>query len=106
MIPVDTHHGDDINARAILLWGFVSVVVTILCIFSLHALYNWYADQQTVEKLYQAEYKAAANELHKQQGQLQQAVRWLDDQGNVVGVPIERAMELTLEEFRRPAQSD
>lgn len=100
--PVDTQYGDDINVRAIVVWGLVSVVITFITIAALHWGYNAMAAEQRVEKTYEGEYgkyASADSMLDQQNAQLQQPVRYLDQQGQTVGVPINRAMEMTLKEF-------
>lgn len=100
-VPVDTLHGDDLNVGAIALWGFVSIVVTAASILALHALYNSYADQEAVAKSYNAEYERAESELLDQDGALQQSVRWLDNDQTTVGVPIDRAMTIVVQEYQK-----
>lgn len=101
MIPVDTKHGDDVDIRAIVVWGLVSVIITVVAIFGLHAMYNMFAAEQRVQKSYNASYTAAASALNQQEGALEQPLRWLDQEGNTVGVPIDKAMALTIENYRR-----
>jgi len=99
--PVDTMHGDDLNAGAIALWGFVSILITAISILALHALYNAYADQEAVTKSYNAEYERADSELLDQDGALQESVRWLDNDQTIVGVPIDRAMTIVVQEYEK-----
>jgi hypothetical protein len=101
LTPVDTHHGDDVDVQAIVIWGLVSVFITLITIFALHAMYNMSADEQRVEKSYNAPYTAAASALDRQASALEQPLKWLDQSGDKVGVPIGVAMKLTLEHFQQ-----
>lgn len=101
VIPADTMHGDDVDIRAIVVWGLVSVFITVISISSLYALYNMFADEQRVEKSYNAKFTSAASALDQQAAALEQPIRWLDQSGDTVGVPIEVAMELTLKDYKQ-----
>jgi hypothetical protein len=98
---IDLHHSDDLNVGAIVMWGLISVVVTVVSILGLHALYNWYEDQQLMQKSYQAVDASAMNEVTKQKGSLEKAASWVDKEKGIVGLPINRAIELTLEEYKQ-----
>ncbi|MGI9456191.1 MAG: hypothetical protein ACR2NU_06480 [Aeoliella sp.] len=98
---IDLHHADDLNIGSIVMWGLVSVVVTVVSVLGLHALYNWYEDQQLMEKSYQAVDTNADNELNRQEGSLEKAVAWVDKEKGIVGLPINRAIELTLDEYKQ-----
>lgn len=98
-IPVDTQHGDDVDVRSIVVWGLVSVFITVISIFGLHAMYTTFASEQMVEKTYDAEYKSADRDIRVQKEELDKPVRWLNQEGTVVGVPISRAMEITVQEY-------
>lgn len=100
-VPADIHHLDDINVRAIVMWGVVSIAVTVISILGLHAMYNWFAATQLEVKSYQAKYESAANEIDKQQGKLVAAPTWVNKEAGIVSVPIDRAIEITVNEYQR-----
>ena len=97
--PVDIHHVDDIDIRAIVVWGLVSVFITVITIAALGALYKEFAAEQRVEKTYNAKYTEAASALDLQAAELEQPIRYLDQQGSTVGVPIGIAEALTIKEY-------
>lgn len=99
-LSIDTEHGDDVNVLVIAVWGFVSVVITLISILALYALYNWYVDIQRVDKSYRSVYVNAINQVDRQRASLVAPTRWVDKDAGLVGVPIERAMQLTLDEYK------
>lgn len=99
LVPVDTKYGDDVNVRAIVVWGLVSVVITFLSIALLHWGYNAMAAEQRVEKTYDSKYAVADSELDQQNAELEEPIRYMDQQGQTIGVPIGKAMDIVLQEF-------
>ena len=97
---------DDIDFVSLIAWGLVSAIVTMVIIFGLYGLYNSYAAQQRVEKSYNAEgtylgrYQEASATKKDQLNLLLEPVHWVDQEGKVAAVPLERAKELTLKEFQ------
>jgi hypothetical protein len=101
---VEAHDFDDVKVGKIVYWGFLSVAITVLAIMLLHALYSWYFDGQMRAKSleYDARHEFAATELARQEGELTAAPRWYDDAKSMVAIPIDRAIEMTLEEYQQP----
>ena len=99
-MSADTHHGDDVDTRSIVIWGLVCVFITVITIGALHAMYTMYANEQRVTKSYNKEFGESASAVDQQAGALQQPIRWLDQQGKTVGVPIDKAMELVVNEYQ------
>jgi hypothetical protein len=95
------HHIDDVKVGTIAYWGFVSVVVTVLAIMFLHAIYVWATASQVRAKSleYDPEHALAATRHAEQESQLEAAPHWYDEEKTMVAIPLERAIELTLEEY-------
>ena len=95
-------YGDDVDARSIVVWGLVCVFITVITFALLYALYNMSANERVGRKGLRAwKYKTAISALDQQKGALEQPLRWLDQQGETVGVPIDKAMELVLEDYQK-----
>lgn len=99
MVPIDTMHGDDVDTRAIVIWGLVCVLITVATIAGLHAVYNTVAAEQRVAKDYDVDFAKSADIIDTQLRALQEKPRWMDTEGKSVGVPIDRAMTIVVEEF-------
>lgn len=99
MIPVDTHHGDDVDIRAIVVWGLVSVLITVASIAGLHALYTTFHNEQRLEKSYDTPFVVADNALSQQEASLEGNLRYLSADGKLLAVPIGKAMEIVVKEF-------
>lgn len=99
--PIDTQHGDDVDIRSIVVWGLVSVFITIISIFGLHAMYTTFANEQLVEKNFDSEYKSAVASLDRQDMELTKPVRWIGTDEKALGVPIDRAMQITLKQYAK-----
>ncbi|WP_425396432.1 hypothetical protein [Aeoliella sp.] len=99
--PVDTKYGDDVDNRAIVIWGLVCVLITVASIAGLHAVYNTVAAEQRVTKDFDVKFAASESTI-SQQLDARDKWDWADDQGKVVQVPIEKAMEITVKEYTQP----
>ncbi|MCO6043042.1 hypothetical protein NG895_03910 [Aeoliella sp. ICT_H6.2] len=98
MVPVDTKHGDDVDIRAIVVWGLVSVLITVATIAGLHAVYNTVAAEQRVTKDFDAKFTESDSKISAQLNALDN-LEWVDNEGKTVAVPIEKAMQITVKEF-------
>lgn len=101
VIPVDTQHGDDVDVRAIVVWGLVSVLITIASIAGLYALYTTFYDEQRVIKSYDQKFVVADNAISQQVESLEGNIRYLSTDGKTIGVPIGKAMEIVAKEFEQ-----
>src|SRR5262245_42319312 len=99
MIPVDTHHGDDVDIRAIVVWGLVSVLITVASIAGLYALYTTFRNEQRVLKSYDTPFVVADNAISQQVASLEGNIRYLSADGKTIAVPIDKAMDIVVQEF-------
>jgi hypothetical protein len=103
----DLHHIDDVKAGTIAYWGFLSVLVTVLAVMLLHALYVWFTAAQVRAKSleYDPVHALAATQHAQQESKLEAAPHWYDDNKTMVAIPLERAIQLTLEEYGQGQES-
>ena len=99
-LPIDTQQGDDVNVKAIAMWGFISVVFTAVSIMGLYALYFWYVADQREVKSYQTKYEMAEGELNDQKATLLGSIAWSDKEAGVAKLPIDEAMKLVVEQYK------
>ena len=93
---------DELNTPAIVTVGIVASVAVFAIIVALQA---WFAQAQRAEhqlKVVAPRSEELAGVVAEQQTQLH-TYRWVDRQRGVVAIPIERAMELTIADFRAAA---
>ena len=89
---------NDLSFSTIALWGGLAVVLVLVGAVWIEAYYHFLEQRQVLEKVVEpvvpelVEYEAAQSELLS-------GYRWIDREADVVGLPIERAMELVAEEM-------
>jgi hypothetical protein len=80
--------------------GLLSVILTIDAVVGLQAMYYWQLDRlETSDDLYRPPAKLGT--LLAAQQKLLTEYRMVDAKRGIVAIPIERAMELTVEELSR-----
>ena len=98
--PVDTHHGDDIDALGLASWGIISVSITLAFALCTYGLYHYGVNQQRIVKSYDVVDTFAVNKLNDQAGELVQPVHWIDEEKGIVYLPIDRTMDLTIKKYK------
>jgi len=91
--------GVDPRSGSTLFVGAVGVIVTIVIVLALQVLYYRTTQSEAYRKVVQRgteEVRAAREE----QGQRLEGYRWIDAEQGVVAIPIERAMDLIVEEHQ------
>lgn len=96
-----TPTGDDPDSPTILYFGTVGAIVVVVSILALAALN---AHRESVEFAVKAEAGTTpmARELRNAQASTLARYRWLDREKGVVGLPIDRAIRLVVEERGAP----
>lgn len=95
---------DDPNAAPTLAYGIAGAILVFVLIVSLQALF--YAEQKReAERKVVARAPEALARLAAEQQEKLHSYRWIDAGAGVAGIPIERAMELTVQELNRPQES-
>lgn len=91
---------DELSARPIVIVGIVGCVAIFAFIVALTALFTWFEEREMAEK----NAGQAPSELRLSESE-QQAIlseyRWVDQEKGIVRVPIDRAVELVLEEAKK-----
>ena len=90
---------DDLNVPMIATVGVVSVILTIAAVFAVQALYFRYANSEQQRKVVQAATVDADSRLAEQEAKLAR-YSWVSREEGTVTVPIDRAMQLVVEEYR------
>lgn len=89
---------DDPHAGNIVLVGVVSLIWLAALLIGTIAMYNAYALAEEREKVHAVSPLEVRNLKNKQLSEM--AVdRWINESAGVVGIPIERAIELTVREL-------
>jgi len=94
----------DPKAATTVLVGLVGFLIVIVCVIMVQAL--WYGANEREFAL--KNYSAAPQELAQLRASQLAALnsyRWLNEKEGVVGIPIERAIELIVRELNREPQS-
>ena len=90
---------DDLNVPMIATVGAVSVILTIASVLAVQALYFIYANSETERKVVQAPTANADSRLAEQEAQLSR-YGWVNREEGTVTIPIDRAMQLVVEDYR------
>lgn len=90
---------DDLNVPMIATVGAVSVILTVAIVIAVQALYFNYANSETMRKVIEAPTVNADSRLAEQEAKLAR-YGWVNRAEGTVTVPIERAMELVVDEYR------
>lgn len=92
--------GDDLNPSLTALVGIIGALVLVGIIASLQALFYW-AEKSEVARKQAAQAPAELTRLRAEQLEALNSYRWIDQPHGVVAVPIDRAMQLIVEEQAR-----
>ena len=95
---------DDLNVPMIATVGVVSTILTIAAVFAVQALYFDYATAENQRKVVEAPTITADSRLAEQEAQLAR-YSWVSRDEGTVTIPIERAMRLTVDDYRRGTSS-
>ena len=90
---------DDMNTKLVAVVGLISVLAVIGSIVGIQVLYHNFEQSETERKVIAIEAVDAKNLLAEQEAKLKRA-GWLDREKGVIAIPIQRAMELVVEELR------
>jgi hypothetical protein len=82
-----------------MLVGVVGVALLVVVVLLLVVLFNRPAENEFRRRVVD-ETSARLSELRAEQGKRLEGYRWVDDKEGIVTIPIERAMELVVEESR------
>ncbi len=90
----------DPHTGSVVYYGVVGTLVIVLLIIGLWAIYERTTDAEAQGKVYAQQWQQLARLRSDQEAELN-SYRWISEQEGIVGVPIERAMELTVSELLR-----
>lgn len=91
---------DDLNTPMIALVGFVSAIVTFVCIFGLQAAYLQYDRGLQQAKVIDVRLEQVESAIASQKSQLA-SYGWINREEGVVKLPIDRAMDVVVNEASR-----
>lgn len=101
----DPRESGDPRAGTLLFYGLLGVLVTILLVLTMVALYYRTANAEAQRKLYGEVWTELRLLRARQEAELN-SYRWIDKQAGVVGIPIERGMELVVRELQAQPGAD
>jgi hypothetical protein len=90
---------NDTNTPMIALVGFIGAILTFALIVGLQVLYYATVEQEKVDKVIRVPTADSDSMIAEQQIKLTQ-YGWLDRQQSKVAIPIDRAMELVVEDLQ------
>lgn len=90
---------DDMNTPVIALVGFVSAVVTFICIIGLQAAYLQFEKQQYEEKVVNVKLEVEDSIVSAQKAKLNDGYSWVDKGTKTIGMPIEQAMKVVADKY-------
>lgn len=90
---------DDLHVSSIVFIGTLAVILTVVAIFAAQALYFNYANFETQRKVILAPTPDSDSRLAEEEAKLAR-YSWVDREAEIVTIPIERAMELVVNELR------
>ncbi len=88
---------DDLNTPKIVLIGIISALLIFIIIVAVQAWFYHYYEQIYQERVVNQESEELKN-LRANQQEILNSYRWIDQDNNTVAIPIDRAMELVLED--------
>jgi hypothetical protein len=94
---------DEPDTPMILVFGVVIAILTFLVVLLLQVYFAGAQKQEFERKMVRPRAEEPAAALAEQAAALT-GYRWIDQQQGIVAIPIERAMELELQEWRTAAQ--
>ncbi|MBI2840052.1 MAG: hypothetical protein HYX75_17190 [Acidobacteria bacterium] len=92
----------DPSAYGTIVVGFVGAILTVAIIIGLQALFYSVEQEENLQKVYSQSAEELAR-LRAEQLELLNSYRWIDREKGIVGIPIDRAMEMTVRELNAPA---
>jgi hypothetical protein len=93
---------DEIRVGPIVMIGVIGLVVTVVIVLGLQALVLREEQAEYRRKVVDRPYRELLN-LEADQSEVLDAYRWIDEEKGVVGIPVERAMEIVVREERARA---
>jgi hypothetical protein len=102
MEPIERN--DDPNAAPTLAYGIVGAVLVFVMIVGLQALFYAEQKKETDRKVVARAPEALVRLTAEQQEKLH-SYRWVDPAAGVAAIPIDRAMELTIQDLNRPPRA-
>ncbi len=104
-LVADSHNGhelpqyDDLNTPMIGLVGFISAVVTFICIIGLQAAFLQFEKQQHQEKVVDQVLEVEDSILSAQKAKLNNGYSWVNKESKTIGMPIEQAMKVVADQY-------
>ncbi len=89
---------DDLNTPMIALVGFLSAIVTFICIIGLQAAYLQYATNHEAEKR-DVRLEAVESILSAQKAKLNSGYGWVNKETKTISMPIDQAMKVVAEQY-------
>ncbi len=93
-----TTHSDQTDTPAIVLVGLVGSILVFVIIVALQALFYNAMERENINKFYNRD-SLTMSRLRSEQLEKINGYRWIDKENGVVAIPIDRAMELTVQEL-------
>jgi hypothetical protein len=94
-----------INTPLVVVIGLVSVILLFTIIVALQAVYYNFEGRERADKVYSQVYQEAARLRADQEAELN-SYSWIDRDDGVVGIPINRAIELAAREIGSASEND
>lgn len=88
---------NDLRLSTIALWGGLALVLVLVGAVWIEAYYHFLEQRQVTAKVVEPTVPELV-EYQEAQGALLDGYRWIDREAGVLGLPIERAMQLVAEE--------
>ena len=104
--PNVKHMADDINTPALVAAVFVTTVVVLIFIFGVQALYYSYDEYLQGKKVENVTYKETETRLNEQRLRINGPSVWVDREAGRVSIPIDKAMELVVQELGEQPESE
>lgn len=89
---------DDPQAAAVIFSGVLGTIVLVIAVLALQALTYQYEGIESERKNSNQRWAAYAEQVNQQQEALN-SYRWVDREKKVVGIPIDRAIDLVAKEY-------
>ncbi|MEW4561100.1 hypothetical protein AB1K70_01155 [Bremerella sp. JC770] len=90
---------DDMNTPVIALVGFVSAVVTFVCIIGLQAAYLQFENDQFQKKVVDVKLEVEDSIVSAQKAKLNDGYSWVNKETKTIGMPIEQAMKVVADKY-------
>ncbi|MCC9608887.1 hypothetical protein LOC68_08010 [Blastopirellula sp. JC732] len=94
---------DDLNTPVIAVVGFVSAILTFAIVMGLQAGYHQFANALRTEKVITTQTDQSAAVIAAQKATMN-SYGWVDKQAGKVSLPIDRAMQLVVNEYSTKAK--